>query len=102
MFAAEIKTTDVRARIESDLKESAQRVFAANGLTTSDAVRLFLRQVVLSQGIPFAFRIPNTATMRALKESEELASTARFRSAQELFNEIENQEGNAASSVRHD
>lgn len=102
MFATEVKTTDVRARIEPDLKVSAQRVLAANGLTISDAVRLFLRQVVLSQGIPFEVRIPNAATLSALTESEELAAKARFRSAQEMFDELENQEGSAASSVRHD
>lgn len=32
MVATEVKTTDVRARIEPDLKEHAQRVLAENGL----------------------------------------------------------------------
>ncbi len=103
MFATEVKTTDVRARIEPDLKEHAQRVLAENGLTISDAVRLFLRQVVLVQGLPFEVRIPNAATLRALKESDSLALKARFRNAQELLDGLEKQqEGQPAAAKRQD
>ncbi|KFX29484.1 type II toxin-antitoxin system RelB/DinJ family antitoxin [Ralstonia solanacearum] len=103
MFATEVKTTDVRARIEPDLKEHAQRVLAENGLTISDAVRLFLRQVVLVHGLPFEVRIPNAATLRALKESDTLARKARFRNAQELLDDLEKQqEGQPAATKRQD
>jgi DNA-damage-inducible protein J len=49
-----MKDTVIRARIDAELKAQASRVLAACGLEPSDAIRLFLRQVVLQQGIPFA------------------------------------------------
>lgn len=95
MIATDVKTTDVRARIEPALKEDAQRVLAENGLTLSDGVRLFLRQVVLTHGLPFEVRIPNEATLEALRESRAMKGTARFASAQELMDELE-KEGQTA------
>ncbi len=53
-----MKSEVVRARIEADLKAQAAAVLAANGLDFSDAIRLFLRQVVRKGGLPFAVRSP--------------------------------------------
>jgi len=44
----------VRARIEAELKQEAIAVLKANGLDLSDGIRLFLRQVVRSNGLPFS------------------------------------------------
>jgi addiction module RelB/DinJ family antitoxin len=43
----------VRARIDAGLKAQASKVLAACGLELSDAIRLYLQQVVLQGGIPF-------------------------------------------------
>jgi DNA-damage-inducible protein J len=51
-----MKTHVVRARIEGILKTEAMRVLASHGLDLSDAIRLFLRQVVARGGIPFSIR----------------------------------------------
>lgn len=48
-----MKTKVVRARIETDLKAQAVAVLADSGLEMSDAIRLFLRQVVRTGGLPF-------------------------------------------------
>jgi len=47
------KVAEIRSRIEPDLKENATRVLASCGLNVSDAIRLFLRQVVVHNGLPF-------------------------------------------------
>ena len=44
----------VRARIDEGLKAQASKVLASCGLELSDAIRLFLQQVVLQEGIPFS------------------------------------------------
>src|SRR3989440_191274 len=48
----------VRARINVELKMQAAAVLKANDLELSDAIRLFLRQVVRRGGLPFAVRDP--------------------------------------------
>lgn len=46
----------VRARIDNDLKAEASAVLESCGLGLSDAVRIFLRQVVKQGGLPFPVR----------------------------------------------
>ncbi len=82
------KTTDVRSRIEPDLKDRASEVLAACGLNLSDAIRLFLRQVVVQEGLPFAIKIPNATTVAAMKEARSM-KRAKFGSAQEFFDDLE-------------
>ena len=66
-----MKDSVVRARIDSRLKTDAARVLAQCGLEPSDAIRLFLQQVVAYQGIPFEIRSverePSLAELRELK-----------------------------------
>lgn len=70
-----MKNAVVRARIDSKLKANAVRVLAACGLEASDAIRLFLQQVVAHQGIPFdirsAERAPSMAELRVLKRQSQ-------------------------------
>jgi DNA-damage-inducible protein J len=70
-----MKSAVVRARIDSGLKANAIRVLAACGLEPSDAIRLFLQQVVAHQGIPFAIRSaergPSMAELRSLKRQSQ-------------------------------
>ena len=53
-----MKDAVVRARVEVGLKAEAVAVLKANDLELSDAIRLFLRQVVRRGGLPFAVRNP--------------------------------------------
>jgi addiction module RelB/DinJ family antitoxin len=53
-----MKDAVVRARIDVELKAQAAAVLKANDLALSDAIRLFLRQVVRRGGLPFAVRDP--------------------------------------------
>jgi addiction module RelB/DinJ family antitoxin len=70
-----MKDAIVRARIDADLKADAARVLAACGLELSDAIRLYLRQVVAHQGIPFeirsAEREPSMAQLQVLKHQSQ-------------------------------
>jgi DNA-damage-inducible protein J len=83
-----LKTTDVRSRIEPELKDRAANVLAECGLNLSDAIRLFLRQVVAQQGLPFEIRTPNAVTVAAMKEARAIGG-ARFGSAQEIIDDLE-------------
>ena len=38
------------------------------GLTMSEAIRLFLKQTVIQGGLPFAVKVPNAETKKALEE----------------------------------
>ena len=63
------KTETVRARIEPKLKRDAEAVLTKLGLSTSEAITLFLRQVTLRRGLPFPVQIPNEETRKAIAEA---------------------------------
>ncbi|AVB23573.1 MULTISPECIES: type II toxin-antitoxin system RelB/DinJ family antitoxin [Pseudomonas syringae group] len=89
-MTALLKSTDVRCRIEEDLKERATAVLSACGLSLSDAMRLFLRQVVEIRGLPFEVKAPSEKTARALAQAREIRS--RFDSIDELFEDLDGKE----------
>jgi DNA-damage-inducible protein J len=64
------KTGYITARVEPKLKARAARVLANVGVSTTDAITMFLRQVVLRNGLPFDVRVPNTKTRKAIAELE--------------------------------
>src|SRR6202047_2017162 len=64
------KTAYITARIEPKLKARAGRVLAKRGVSTTDAITMFLREVVLQDGLPFEARLPNRETRKAIDEME--------------------------------
>ena len=51
------KTAVVSARISPELKHNAEQVFKELGLTATQAILLFYKQVELERGLPFAVRV---------------------------------------------
>jgi len=81
-------TSEIRSRIEPELKEEAQDVLNKFGLNISDAIRLFLRQVVAARGLPFEVReTPNAQTRSAMLEARQ--TRARYATAKGLVNDLE-------------
>ena len=50
--------TVIRSRIDSSIKLEAQALLERFGLTMSEAIRLFLHQVVIEKGLPFQVKLP--------------------------------------------
>ncbi len=68
-MATHTTTQMIHARIDSNLKQQAEAVFFALGINTADAIRMFLTQVTLNQGLPFDVKIPNKETRKAIEDS---------------------------------
>jgi len=83
-----VKTRMIHARIDPKLQESAARVFSKLGISTTEAIRLFLRQVQLHKGLPFPIAIPNQQTVAAMSEANDPAALKRYRSFRELRKKI--------------
>lgn len=63
------KTETIRARVEPSLKGEAEAVLSALGLTPTEAITLFYRQVTLHHGLPFDVRLPNATTQAAIQDA---------------------------------
>jgi DNA-damage-inducible protein J len=80
----------LHVRVEDSIKAQATQALDAMGLSLSDAVRLFLRRVVVEQAFPLELKVPNAQTRTAMEESREMMTrAARFHSAQALFDDLE-------------
>lgn len=53
------RTANVFVRVEPEIKEQAEQVLENLGIPMSNAVGMFLRQVVLQKGIPFDVKLPS-------------------------------------------
>jgi DNA-damage-inducible protein J len=85
------KTGYITARIEPKLKARAAQVLARVGVSTTDAITMFLRQVVLRNGLPFEVRVPNAETKRAIEELENAGTRSklkRYATAHDMFGDV--------------
>ena len=82
------KSAFITARIEPKLKARASRVLAKVGVSTTDAITMFLRQVVLRGGMPFDVRVPNSATGKAIEELEAGKGESLHDRTQDIFNGV--------------
>lgn len=78
----------IRTRINSDLKDKATAILEDCGLNMSTALRLFVEQVVINEGLPFDVnRKPSARLLQAMREAEEINKddTSRYATHSELF-----------------
>ncbi len=52
------RTSNVFARVEPEIKQQAEQVLNQLGIPMSNAIGLFLRQVIMQRGIPFDMKLP--------------------------------------------
>jgi DNA-damage-inducible protein J len=82
------KTGMIRARVSPDLKAQAEGILAEIGLSSSDAIRMFYKQVTLQKGLPFEARIPNATTRKALRDAEAGRDMTDYASVDEMFKDL--------------
>ena len=86
------KTATIHTRIEPEIKAQVDFILSELGISTTEAINMFLRQVIRYRGIPLDLRVPNAETTAAMEETEEILKTgvSRFSSLDEMFEELEN------------
>lgn len=82
------KTSTIRARIEPELKEKAEHIFHQLGLTTTQAITLFYRQVELRKGLPFDVALPNDVTRRTFEDTDSGRNLTICDSVDDMFEKL--------------
>lgn len=83
------KTAVVRARIEPELKSDAEYILRELGLSPTEAVTLFYRQIKLMRGLPFAVKIPNEITLKTFEDTDAGENLIQAESKEALFELLE-------------
>ena len=82
------KTSTVRARMEPDLKDNAEKVFSKLGLTSTQAITLFYKQVEIRNGLPFDLVIPNNTTAKTLDETDAGKNLVVCKNTDDMFRKL--------------
>lgn len=80
-----LKGSLVKSRVTNDLKDDAKLILGNCGLTLSSAIRIFLEQVVVNEGLPFEVKTkkPSLSTIEALEEARQIQ--AQFSSVHDMM-----------------
>ncbi len=64
------RTSNVFARVEPEIKEQAEKVLNQLGIPMSNAIGLFLRQIIMQRGIPFDMKLPKPVAIDSFNTAE--------------------------------
>jgi DNA-damage-inducible protein J len=82
------KSAMIRARVDPSLKEDAENVFDALGLSATQAITLFYQQVKWYRGLPFEVRVPNDVTLQTFRDTDDGQNLVHSRDAQDMFKKL--------------
>ena len=63
MARASTRTANVFTRVDPDTKEQAEAILSQLGIPMSNAIGMFLKQVILQRGIPFEMKLPSAVPL---------------------------------------
>jgi DNA-damage-inducible protein J len=82
------KSATVRARIEPHLKREAEDLLEELGMSATQAITLFYRQITLRKGLPFDVVIPNATTRRTLESTDAGDNLVVCKNADDMFKKL--------------
>ena len=82
------KTSTIRARIEPSLKNKAEQIFRQLGLSTTQAITLFYKQVELKKGLPFNIAIPNKITRQTFANTDAKIDLIICEDTEDMFKKL--------------
>lgn len=83
-----LKTAIVRARVEPKVKDMVEKILDKLGISTSEAINIFFRQVYLNKGLPFEIKLPNEELNEAVASSRKGKNITKHESIEEMFTEL--------------
>lgn len=89
------RTANVFVRVEPEIKEQAESILDQLGIPMSNAVGMFLRQIVIHRGIPFEIMLPSKYPLVMDELSKEQFDAELLKG----INEIENGQVFSADDV---
>lgn len=89
------KTDTLNIRIEPELKREVETTLNDLGMNIAEAVTIFLKQVVMTNSIPFSIRKPklNAETIKAIEEVEQGINLSKgYTNLDEMWEDLEKED----------
>jgi len=75
----------VHARIDQATKAATEKVLDSLGMTPTEAIRLFYRQIAIRKSFPLELHVPNKLTASVLSKSDKNQDIQTFETAADLY-----------------
>jgi len=82
------KAATVRARLEPHLKDEAEGLLHELGMTATQAISIFYRQILLRRGLPFDVALPNAKTRATFKATDAGRGVVKAKGAEDMFKRL--------------
>ena len=79
----------IHARIDQETKTTTEFILEKIGMTPTEAIRLFYRQIAIRKEFPIELRVPNKLTASVLSKSDKNKEIESFQSTRELYSSWE-------------
>lgn len=79
------QTVVIHARIDPSTKKATERILESLGLTPTEAIRLFYRQIALRGEFPLELRVPNQLTGETLARADRGEEVEHFSDLNDLY-----------------
>ena len=90
----------VHARIDQATKTATEKVLNALGMTPTEAIRLFYRQIAIRKSFPLELHVPNKLTASVLAKSDKNRDIEAFDTSAELYASWEKRGSPKPASLR--
>ena len=84
------KTSSMHIRVEPEVKEEVEKILNTLGMTATEAINIYLKQIILNSGIPFEIKMPQFSDemLKAVKEADEIMKNAENYLSYEYVNKL--------------
>lgn len=84
------KTDTIHMRIEPEIKAGADTILNRLGMSTAEAINIFLNQVILNGGLPFEVKVPqyNAETLKAIEDAKNRVNGTAYDNIDEMFQDL--------------
>ena len=83
-----LKTSTISVRMDAELKSKAENILSSLGLTPSQAINVFYKQITCQNGLPFSIKSPekvlNLVSINAMEEK----NLDEYENPSELYDEL--------------
>jgi DNA-damage-inducible protein J len=89
-------TVQTQIRIDEDVKREVSELLNGLGMNLSEAINVYLRQIILQQKIPFEIKYPEfkPEVIAAMEEARVIShdpNVKKYTSVDEMFEDLENE-----------
>lgn len=89
------KTDNINVRIEPELKKEVETTLNDLGMNLAEAITIYLKQIVLTDSIPFVIQKPklNKETIKAIEEAEKGINLSKgYTDLDEMWEDLEKED----------